>query len=94
MATREDMVNAANLSSTGVAVDCVPLAAANAPSDSVDQPAGPFRALRATGAGNIQVTVAKGATRVLAFLAGETRYVAVTRVWLTNTTATGIEGVV
>ena len=53
-----------------------------------------FRALRATGAGNIAVnTVGGGSTaRMLAFANGETRRVLVTKVLKIGTTATGIEG--
>ena len=49
------------------------------------------RAIRATGAGNIQMTRPDGATVLCAFTAGETRPLRATRVWATNTTATGIE---
>lgn len=63
------------------------------PSDTVDL-ALPSRAIRAANAGNIQVTTAAGNTRVCAFLAGETRSIRASRIWNTNTTATGIEAYV
>ena len=59
-------------------------------SDTVDL-ASPSRAIRATAAGNIQMTTAAGNLRVCAFLAGETRAIRATRIWATNTNATGIE---
>lgn len=62
-------------------------------SDTVDL-AAPVRGIRATVAGNVKVTTAAGNARVMAFLAGETRRVACTRVWLTGTTATGLDGLV
>lgn len=58
------------------------------PSDTVDLPK-KCRAIRATNAGNIQVTTPAGSVVVCAFLAGETRPIAATRIWSTNTTATG-----
>jgi hypothetical protein len=53
-----------------------------------------YRALRATGAGNIAVNTVGGgsAARTLAFASGETRRVLVTKVLKVGTTATGIEG--
>jgi hypothetical protein len=60
------------------------------PSDSADL-ASPCRAIRVAGAGNVQITTAKGDKVVCAFLAGETRPLAATRIWSTNTTATTIE---
>ena len=58
------------------------------PSDSADLPK-VARAIRLGGtAGNITVTTLVGNKVVLAFLAGETRSVAVTRIWATGTTAT------
>lgn len=71
--------------------DAVPLAGVL--SDTVDL-VKPIRGIRATGAGNVVVTTASGNTRTLAFLAGETRMVACTRVWLTATTATGLDGLI
>jgi hypothetical protein len=62
-------------------------------SDTVDLTK-PSRAIRVAGAGNVQITTPEGGNnnpRVLAFLAGETRAVRATRIWSTNTTATGIE---
>lgn len=60
------------------------------PSNTVDT-AKPFRALRATVAGTIAIVTAAGNTVTCAFLAGETRQIAGSRVMATNTTATGIE---
>jgi hypothetical protein len=60
------------------------------PSDSADT-AKPFRALRVSGAGNVKITTMANNQVTCAFLAGETRPVAGTRVWSTGTTATGIE---
>lgn len=54
----------------------------------------PIRGIRATVAGNVKVTTAAGNARVLAFLAGETRWVVCGRVWVTGTTATGLDGIV
>lgn len=71
--------------------DAIPLDALK--SDTVDL-ATPVRGIRATVAGNIKVTTASGNARVLAFLAGETRMIACTRVWATGTTATGMDGLV
>ncbi len=59
-------------------------------SDSADL-ASPCRAIRATAAGNIVLTTAAGNKVTCAFLAGETRAIRATRIWATNTTATGIE---
>ena len=88
-----DKVNAAtehpSLMNTGVPVDVV----TPTNDDAANDPEGPFRYLRATGAGAIKVTTPSG-DRVMAFLAGETRPVACLRVWSTGTTATGIEGMV
>lgn len=55
-------------------------------------PEQPYRALRANGAGTITIDTMKGSSRVLNFLAGETRVVYVTKVYQSGTTATGIEG--
>ena len=71
---------------TAPAEDSIP----TTPSDSVvfDPP---FRALRATTAGDIAITTLTGYTRVCAFVAGETRAIRGTQVRSTSTTATGIE---
>lgn len=61
------------------------------PSDSADV-AHTTRAIRCAGAGNLVVTCADGASMTYRFLAGETRAIRVKRVFSTNTTATGIEG--
>ncbi|MFA6064060.1 MAG: hypothetical protein WC736_15835 [Gallionella sp.] len=50
------------------------------------------RWIRVSGAGNVKITGYDGVAATLAFLAGETRFVAATRIWTTGTTATGIEG--
>lgn len=63
------------------------------PSDTVDLTL-PARAIRAANAGNIQVTTAAGNVRVCAFVAGETRPIRASRIWNTNTTASGIEAYV
>jgi hypothetical protein len=51
----------------------------------------PIRAIRANGAGTVTVTTA-GGSRVMNFLAGETRWVRATHV--TAATATGLEGAI
>lgn len=61
------------------------------PDDDNDLPTA-VRALRAGTDGNIQVTMKSGSIRVLAFLAGETRYGRFVRVWKANTTVGAIEG--
>ena len=61
------------------------------PSDSALLPVA-VRALRANGAGTIQVLTRANNTQVMNFAAGETRVVRVLQVFVTNTTATGIEG--
>ena len=61
------------------------------PSDSTDLPTA-VRALRATTAGTIKVTMRDGSTPTLAFAAAETRRGRFVRVWSTGTSATGIEG--
>lgn len=50
------------------------------------------RQIRASGAGNIKITGVDGSTWIAAFLAGESRPIHAVRVWSTDTTATGIEG--
>lgn len=52
----------------------------------------PIRALRVTTAGNVVAVTGAGETRTMAFLAGETRYVVMTQINQTGTTATGLEG--
>lgn len=61
------------------------------PSDTVDL-VNATRAIRATTAGNIKVTMVDGSTPTCAFAAAETRQLMATRIWSTGTTATGIEG--
>jgi hypothetical protein len=63
------------------------------PSDSANLPV-PVRALRANTAGNIKLVTARGSTRTCRFAAGETRLIAATKVFQTDTTCTGIEGMV
>jgi hypothetical protein len=94
MTQSNDLIAGTSLGSIAVSPDAVPITGVDAPSDTVDQPSGPFRALRSMTAGKIAVYTPKSPTvaRVMDFLAGETRYVAVTRILLTGTTATGIEG--
>lgn len=60
------------------------------PSDTVDTEL-PFRAIRASSDGNVQITTLRGKIRIGAFLAGETRPLAGTRVWSTNTTVGTVE---
>lgn len=74
--------------SLSVSPDSIPVM----PSDMVDDPNGPFRALRANTAGLISVVTAAGTLRQMNFLAGETRYVAIRRIRVSGTGATGIEG--
>lgn len=76
--------------STTPAMDSVPV---DVSSGDVT-PADGFRALRVAGAGNVVVDTLKATQRTLAFTAGETRPVYVLKVYQTNTTATGIEGLV
>lgn len=57
-------------------------------------PTEPFRAIRASGAGNIVVDTMLTASRTIAITAGETRAIYVLKVYQTGTTATGIEGIV
>jgi hydroxymethylglutaryl-CoA reductase len=63
------------------------------PSDTVDL-ATAVRAIRATAAGTVAVITKYGNTVTCAFLAGETRAIYATRIMATNTTATGLEGMV
>lgn len=60
-------------------------------SDTVDLPS-PIRRIRATVAGNVKITTIADNAVVIAILAGETRDIAIKRVWVTGTTATGLEG--
>lgn len=50
------------------------------------------RAIRATGAGNVNLRTVTGQTVVCAFAAGETRQIMADKVLSTSTTATGLEG--
>ena len=52
------------------------------------------RAVRASGAGNIAGYTSRGGLRTVAILAGETRAIQFYRIMSTNTTATGIEGMI
>ena len=61
------------------------------PSDSADL-AIMTRYIRATTAGNIRITGADGVDVVCAFAAGETRAIRAKKIWATNTSSTGIEG--
>jgi hypothetical protein len=67
-------------------------AEAISPDDSADLPTIP-RALYATGAGEVTVTMINGNTVTLPILAGTPLPVRVSRVWASGTTATGIVGV-
>lgn len=61
------------------------------PNDTIDLTIA-TRFIRATGAGNINLTGVNGVTTVCAFAAGETRRIRAIRILATSTTATGIEG--
>ena len=63
--------------------------AAVTPADGTDLPGGTTRSLLIGAAGNIKVTTAGGETVTVAVPAGYNPF-AVTRVWATGTTATGI----
>lgn len=63
--------------------------AAVTPSDSADLNP-PCVALAITTAGNVKVTAVDGGTETFAVTAGQILPVAVSRVWSTGTTATGI----
>lgn len=54
----------------------------------------PCRAIRCAGAGNVQITAPNGHVVICAFTAGETRNIAATQIWSTNTTATTIEALI
>jgi len=62
-------------------------------SDSVNL-AMSIRAIRVTAAGAVKITGYDGVAATLAFSDGETRNVGAVRVWVTGTTATGIEGMI
>lgn len=79
--------------STDPALDWVPLDFDGASlSDTIDL-LRPIRAIRADVAGNVTV-ITRGGTRNMKFAAGETRTVVATRVKLSGTTATGLEGAI
>lgn len=84
----EDVASSVHAGFLGVSPDAIPVTL----DDATNDPNGPFRALRADGAGDVKVTTWRGTERVLKFGAGETRDVGVLRVWSTGTTATDIEG--
>jgi len=67
----------------GVSNDSIPVTA----SDTVNDPEGPFRSIRSAAAGTVKVTTISGNTRVMSFLAGETRKVGILRVWANGGTA-------
>lgn len=79
----------AGIEDLGIAEDCYPIT----PNDNAKL-ATPIRALRAANAGYVRVDTASGTDRVLAFLAGETRYISIIKVYATGTTATVLEGMV
>lgn len=87
MAVQGVKVRSERVAELGVPEDSFPIT----PSDTVDL-ATPIRAIRASGAGNIVVNTRSGNQRTIAILAGETRYLKITRVLNTSTTATGLEG--
>lgn len=74
-------------SSTFVPTDSYPIAG----NDDADLPR-PIRAIRATGAGNIKCITGSGETRTIAIAEGETRWLYITKVFASDTTATGLEG--
>jgi hypothetical protein len=65
-------------------------AAAITPSDTADSVN--YRAVYVGGAGNLKVTTKTGTDTTLAVIAGQVIPIAVTRVFSTGTTATGIVG--
>ncbi|MDB5597387.1 MAG: hypothetical protein JWM36_4348 [Hyphomicrobiales bacterium] len=69
-----------------VPVDWVPITPSASPL------ARPVRAIRANGAGTVTVTTGADASRVMNFLAGETRLIYAT--YVTAATAAGLEGAV
>lgn len=87
--SRRDTYSSADFASIYVPQDAYPIT----PNDDAPLPKR-IRGIRATGAGDVVCMTASGAQRTLVFLAGETRYIAVSRVYATGTTATGLEGLV
>lgn len=61
------------------------------PSDTQNLPRG-VRAIRATVGGIVHCRTAADQERLMNFADGETRYVAVVKVWADGTTASGLEG--
>jgi hypothetical protein len=51
-------------------------------------------AIRVVGAGNVAMITRAGETRVVAFAAGETRYIYTSKILNADTTATGIEAMI
>lgn len=84
-----DAYRAADFQSVFVPQDAYPIT----PDNDVNLPRR-IRGIRAAGAGNVVCITGSGQQRTLAFLAGETRYIAISRVLATGTTATGLEGLV
>jgi len=82
-----DPVDFAGRKSLWVSPDCFPIT----PDDDADLPT-PVRAIRAGTGGDVTVETSTGQTRVMAFLDGETRYVAINKVFATGTTASDLEG--
>ena len=62
-------------------------------SDTVPDPAGPFRSLWVGGAGNVKVTALDGSTNTLTNVPVGILPISVLMVWSTGTTATGIVGI-
>lgn len=73
--------------SEGVSPDSFPVVP-----DDVKDLYRPVRFLRASVAGIVRADTQSGHTRDMAFLAGETRFVILTKVYATGTTADGLEG--
>lgn len=63
------------------------------PNDGADLPR-PIRAIRATTGGVIKVVTGSGDTRTIAIEDGETRWLYITKVFATDTTADGLEGLI
>lgn len=86
MANAADLTAYQDVSALNVPIDWVPITV------GADPLARQCRAIRANGAGTITVTTATGESRVMNFLAGETRYIIATHITAaTGAAATGIE---
>ncbi len=79
------------ISKSGTATDVILLDAVK--SNTIDL-LKPVRSIRVTVAGNVALITRAGNTVTCAFAAGETRQIYASRIMSTNTTATGMEGMV